>query len=721
MAGLTKRQRKTFGAVVPVMLGVGEDEQHLVGQAVRRLDQYIDALPRREAGDSVRELLTAVWWYSVVVHQGRPYKLDREELDKLCAEFIDADGTPLDTVLDFASDLFGQDRVPSMRDLGRSLREMCALAFYSNPQTTDLVQWRPPWRNENVQAIVGDIPEPSADIDVDAIRRKHAEHVGVPSDQLFQNDGRPRVAVIGSGAGGAVAASILADTCDVAVFEAGPAFTPSQYPWDYMAGMALMLEDGLLTLNKNLDVHLFRGRLVGGSTVLTSGMTIETPQRVLDHWKSGGMGVEPGDMNRALADVKQRLRIEPVAEDRTSDPGKLWGAAAEVMDRVMVDVPEANVVTRRGQYQRGHGEPEIPDRVGERCVGCNLCNLGCHWGHHLSMDITYLLDAKQKGAKVHCNMGVKHLVAEVDEDTREVRVTGLKLFRDPQGDPVEVDYVVLAAGAIGSPALLLRSINRQPAFNRIPAVRRGEVGTGLGFNYGTTVVARFPEGKIPPGKGMDSGIIINFVGTKQGQDDFVLENAAIPPGLIASTVPGHGATHREWIRSYPRLGMAVNTIGSPQSGRVGPKQEVTYHVSGDEMRTIRESLAVIIKMYLHAGAEQVGLAGVRAVDDRLSVFDQSWTDRPEHEICHRLEQALPTAEHIMLSSAHPQGGLRMNQSAEAGVVGEGFRVHGSTNLFVGDASVIPSTIVVNPQWTVNALGQLAGEAAKEYIAARTAS
>src|SRR5690606_18854703 len=127
-----------------------------------------------------------------------------------------------------------------------------------------------------------------------------------------------------------------------------------------------------------------------------------------------------------------------------------------------------NVATHPGQS----AGLDIPDKKGDRCFGCNLCNLGCHWGHHLAMDITYLLDAKARGAKVHPNTAIKHLPAEVDPRTRKVQVNGLVLYRDPHGTPIDVDYVVLAAGAIGSPALLLRSIDRQPAFRRTRSAQR---------------------------------------------------------------------------------------------------------------------------------------------------------------------------------------------------------------------------------------------------------
>ena len=51
----------------------------------------------------------------------------------------------------------------------------------------------------------------------------------------------------------------------------------------------------------------------------------------------------------------------------------------------------------------------------------------------------------------------------------------------------------------------------------------------------------------------------------------------------------------------------------------------------------------------------------------------------------------------------------MSPTAEAGVVGTDFRVHGTENLYVVDSSVFPTNLGVNPQLTIMALARLAAE------------
>ena len=84
-------------------------------------------------------------------------------------------------------------------------------------------------------------------------------------------------------------------------------------------------------------------------------------------------------------------------------------------------------------------------------------------------------------------------------------------------------------------------------------------------------------------------------------------------------------------------------------------------------------------------------------------------DMTEDELVTELKPVLEDPEHIMLSSAHPQGGLRMSKDPHGGAVDPEFRLRGASNVSVVDGSVFPSTIVVNPQWTIAALALVAAE------------
>jgi len=149
-------------------------------------------------------------------------------------------------------------------------------------------------------------------------------------------------------------------------------------------------------------------------------------------------------------------------------------------------------------------------------------------------------------------MAVASLVSTRDSLTGQAHVTGIRLARDARAPAVPVDYVVLAGGAIGSPQVLLSSMKSDEGLSRLACAE--QVGKNLGFNYGTSVVAEWPELPARPG---DTGIQIHYIASKPSDESFVLENAFLPPALMASVVPGIGPSHREWMRRIVAMAQAV--------------------------------------------------------------------------------------------------------------------------------------------------------------------
>jgi choline dehydrogenase-like flavoprotein len=80
-----------------------------------------------------------------------------------------------------------------------------------------------------------------------------------------------------------------------------------------------------------------------------------------------------------------------------------------------------------------------------------------------------------------------------------------------------------------------------------------------------------------------------------------------------------------------------------------------------------------------------------------------------------IDQTIQASEDIALTSAHPQGGNTLDTRAGQGVVGADFRVHGMDNLYIADASLFPTSVVVNPQLTVMAMADLAAESVQGHL------
>lgn len=777
---------RTFEAYLPPMLGVDEPRfEPLVAAATRRFDAYVQAIPPWEpARDDLMSLLALLYAWGRWHGRGRaPWKQSPAERERFVREVLfRTEGRPIDRLLDTAARILGRlspngsFKRATVQDLVRSMRELMSLAFYTAHATDELVTgYQRIWDRSYPGRTDIDLGRLRAERRSDEISARRAAAVfqqGHPYDvpRLFRNDGRPKVAIIGSGAGGAVVAARLAATkkFDVVVFEAGPRIQPTQYPLDTFVGMAQLFESGLMTLSRDLDIHLLRGRVVGGGTVMTSGLSVKMRNGTRDQWcaTSGelSIGVTAEELERGFDAVAKRQHMCSMKEldpQLETDASRKMGIALDkTADWVESDdVAFNNVVMREGQAPGGR-----PDQNGAWCFGCGMCNYGCHFGHKLSMDVTYLRDAERDGARIAQNVPVERLDGRPDA-SGAMKVDRLILGRGL--GHVDVDHVVLAGGAVGTPALLLRSADADRRWRKDPSFRK-HVGEGLGFNYGSGVVARWTpcdaeaqatraaaSGPYPaiferPGH---LGFQIKFIGAKAGDPEldvrvgpparftsrgvpippkpeeearyakhfarYVVENAFLPPGLLSNVVPGVGRAHLDWMRDYRNLAMCATTIGGPQTGRVLADRTVVYKLSHDEIRLNREALAEVVRLYLNAGAAEVGLAGVREdpdpsqtvarVGQGLLLTREKFAGSSAKEIADRLERVLYRPEHIMLSSAHPQGGCRMSVDPERGAVDERFRLRCASNVFVMDASLFPSTIVVNPQWTIAALAEVAGE------------
>jgi len=704
--GLGPRRAATVRALMPHLLGLSGDDVDLVDAAVDRLDGFLESLPDRARADEFCQLIDAVGALSLSRYFSLPGGLSGRQLEDLVETLFDREMSFGEQLLTLGLSFRGS-QPPSPWDLARSLRELLAVAFYSNPQADRITGFVPAYERESVLRVAPEEadahPFTSADrtrLDVDAIIAKLESRPPKPSTGWFKNDGRPRVAIIGSGPGGAAAASQLTPHADVVIFEAGARFAAREFPYDTLAAMSLLYEGGLLTPTRDLDVRVLIPRAVGGGSVMNEGVSIRPRSSTLDHWQRHGAHFDRPGLERALDDVEVRQRFQPIADDLATSNGALWREGLLAMPtEVMVNPVLSDIATRASMHA---GSPHA-DRRGDRCLACGLCNYGCRFGHHLTVDRTFLYDAESGGARIVENTRVERLVSRRDKETGQVRVTEIIVTHAGEREKIEVDHVVVAAGTPGSPALLLRSAEGG-ALSTIPAARGDLLGANFGFNVGSPAIARWAE---RPPRPSYLGVQTQYVATKPGDDTFILENGFIPPGVMASSIPGLGPTHRDWMASYPNIGMAVNTIGTPSNGRVDRNAQIAFRVEDGTLGILRETLATLVDAWLHAGAAEVRPAGVHPLGRVEAVFDQRFRGK-ETEILKVLERAAPLAEHLQIGSGHPQGGLAMNDDPHKGVVDGRFKVHGTTNLFVADASVFPTTIVVNLQWLVLGLGVLAG-------------
>jgi hypothetical protein len=139
------------------------------------------------------------------------------------------------------------------------------------------------------------------------------------------------VAIVGSGAGGAVCASILAAAgLDVLVLEAGPYMDSTSYPEEPLAALEALYRDGGLTIAEGRPaIPTPVGRAVGGTTVINSGTCFRAPDDVLAGWRDEH-GVEwATELAGDYAEAEETLWVKPVDPERMGRNGQLLREGAE--------------------------------------------------------------------------------------------------------------------------------------------------------------------------------------------------------------------------------------------------------------------------------------------------------------------------------------------------------------------------------------------------------
>lgn len=486
--------------------------------------------------------------------------------------------------------------------------------------------------------------------------RRHAGDLRLDAD----------VAIVGSGAAGAVAASILAESgLSVIVLEEGGHVPPERYArFRPTETMRHMFRDAGTTAALGIGdtpvLSILAGRTVGGSSTLTGGVIFRIPEPVLEHWvRDHGLDVlSPQSLAPAYESVETTLHVSTVPDEMRSHSTELFGAGA----------------VRMGYRLKAMRR----NTVG--CKGSSRCNFGCPHAAKLSVDLTYLVRARQHGALVVSDCQVTRLRIEGD------RVAGVEgRLLDENGERrgrvrVRARRVVLAASALSTPLLLQGAgIGRW----------KGQVGRHLTLHPAARVAAIFDH-DVSGWKGaMQSAYADAFQA-----EGITLNSIFPPPNVVAAMFPGVGAelsAYTSQMRNVATFGMMVHDEGGGRVWRLpGGKGLYTYRMAPrDKARMIR-GVRLLAETFFAAGAREVllpvfGARPIRSVEELAF-----------------LEAGLP-ARQFECVTFHPLGTARMGRDPGTSVVNETGETWDVRDLYVVDGSVFPTSIGVNSQLPIMAV------------------
>lgn len=486
---------------------------------------------------------------------------------------------------------------------------------------------------------------------------------------------RAHTVIVGTGAGGATAARVLAEQgVDVLMLEEGPKLVTSERPRDVPGALASTMREGGTQASGDLSpLVVLQGRCVGGSTAINSGIIWRMPEDVRDDWtKNHGLAelVDAGEMERIYEVIEEELEIEETGEAVLGGNSALMAKASDAL-----------------------GLPGKPiTRNAARCKGSGECLQGCPGERRQSMDVSYVPKAIGDGARLRTHARVDRVWIE---GGRAVGVIGQALdpdTRKPIGRfQVRAENVVVAAGVVHTPIILRKS------------GLRGQVGERFQAHPGAAMLGRFDE-PVRMSYGATQGYEI-----PQRSRGFKIESLSLPPEMLAARLPGVGAEWQERMAHLDHYAQWCAQVRMKAHGRIRPGllgPSIKYAPLDEDIAKMQDAAVTIGRMLFAVGAREVypGIDGVpevlRSVDELEAMARTPWKRTQVH-----------------LVASHLFGTAVAGADPSRSVVGPDLESHEVDGLYVMDASVFPTNMGVNPQ---HAIMTVVFRAAEQLAAKATA-
>ncbi|HEX6595529.1 MAG TPA: GMC family oxidoreductase [Acidimicrobiales bacterium] len=541
--------------------------------------------------------------------------------------------------------------------------------------------------------------------------------------------------VVGSGFGGSVTAYRLADGGQrVCLLERGKAFPPQSFArrphemsrnfWDPSRGY-----QGMFNVWSFRGIEALISSGLGGGSLIYANVLLRKDERWFVHDSPIDGGYENWPISRADLDphydaVEKMMNAQrfPFGQPGYESPKTAaMKDAAATLGLEWALPPLAVSFSPSPGAPPAIGEaietPEYGNIHGKLRTTCQLtgeCDVGCNYGAKNTLDHNYISAAKYKGADIRTRCEVRridrrpgggysvgYVVHSADRegvptDTSKLPVT-----------TITADRLVLSAGTLGTPFLLLRNRSQFPHLSRALGTRFCGNGDLLTF---LIKASQMKDGKRVPRvvDGSHGPVITSYVrvpdevdgGTGRG---YYVEDAGYPVFL-------------DWMVEATTLPFTASRVARFALRRVLAK------LTSNPRSDLSAEIGYILGPCTMSSGSMPLLGMGRDVPDgtmRLKkgkFLDVDWTTRTSQEYFDRLRSTMAGIAEALgaefkdnllwylkrVITVHPLGGAPMGRNEGEGVVDAYGQVFNYPGLYVADGSVMPGPVGPNPALTIAA-------------------
>jgi choline dehydrogenase-like flavoprotein len=552
-----------------------------------------------------------------------------------------------------------RDADPEAKQGLDQLRGLTLLLFYALP---DELGANPNWEAIGYPGPASPPPDAAAAPKTISVEEVAGESATLSADAC----------VVGSGAGGSViAAKLAAAGSKVLVLEVGGYRNEQDFKQLELPGYQELYYGGGLAASENGSIGILAGQTLGGGTVINYMNCIPTPEHIVAEWAEHGVvGLEDDEAYRRehIGTVLERINANTEATTQNGTHTRLMA----------------------GLDALGHEHRPIVRNAGldDNPQNCGYCPAGCQHGCKRSAMKTWLQDASDSGAQAVVNAHAERILVE-DGKATGVAATVTHADGSTTALTVEAPTVVVACGAVESPALLLRSGIGGPA-----------VGKNLRLHPAYMVVGAYDE-PVEGWRGQIQSLVSDAYADLEDGCGFLIEATGMFPGLVSASLPWEsGAAHKQMMQALRWYAPFISVARDHGSGEVTLDEHGRAVVRWGLDDPVDRSLAKRANVELCRIQRAAGAAELFTLHRRKL----RWRQGDDFDaFLAEVESASYEPNDVACFSAHQMGSCRMGSDPQTSVADGRGELHDTKGVWIGDGSAFPSAPGVNPMVSIMSL------------------